>query len=82
VITVSLDGYGGKGRATDFVHVSPSAIGVVVTIMPPLSDALEHMPPTQDAYDAACRAIDHWREEARRLGEIAGETPRQMTKPE
>ena len=34
--------------------------------------------PTAWAYQQACRALDHWREEARRLGKIAGEEPRQM----
>ena len=32
--------------------------------------------PTQDAYDAACRALAHWRAEAKRLGKIAGVKPR------
>lgn len=34
--------------------------------------------PTQDAYDAACKALHHWRAEAERLGNVAGEKPRQM----
>ena len=34
--------------------------------------------PTQEAYDAACKALHHWREEAARLGKIAGVTPREM----
>ncbi len=34
--------------------------------------------PTQDAYDAACKALAHWRAEAKRLGKIAGVKPREM----
>ncbi len=34
--------------------------------------------PTHDAYDAACKALRHWRDEAARLGALAGEEPRQM----
>jgi hypothetical protein len=34
--------------------------------------------PTPDAYEAACRALAHWRKEARRLGRIAKVTPREM----
>jgi hypothetical protein len=34
--------------------------------------------PTQEAYDAVCKALWHWREEAARLGRICGETPREM----
>jgi len=34
--------------------------------------------PTQDAYDAACKALAHWRKEAKRLGRLAGVTPREM----
>jgi hypothetical protein len=33
---------------------------------------------TQDAYDAACKALAHWRKEARRLAKIAGVKPREM----
>lgn len=36
--------------------------------------------PTRDAYDAACKALTHWRAEAQRLGRIAGEKPREMEK--
>ena len=35
--------------------------------------------PTQDAYNAACKALTHWRAEANRLGSIAGQKPREMT---
>lgn len=38
--------------------------------------------PTEWAYQQACRALEHWREEAKRLGGIAGEVPRQMAKSE
>jgi hypothetical protein len=34
--------------------------------------------PTRDAYEAACKALTHWRAEAQRLGGIAGEKPREM----
>ena len=34
--------------------------------------------PTQDAYNAACRALHHWRDEAARLAKLAGVEPRQM----
>lgn len=34
--------------------------------------------PTSYAYEAACKAMWHWRAEAERLGAIAGEKPRQM----
>lgn len=34
--------------------------------------------PTPDAYYAACKALHHWREEAERLGKIAGVEPRTM----
>lgn len=34
--------------------------------------------PTVDAYEAACKALAHWRKEAKRLGKIAGVTPREM----
>ena len=34
--------------------------------------------PTSYAYEAACKALWHWRSEAERLGAIAGEKPRQM----
>lgn len=35
--------------------------------------------PTTWAYEQACKALRHWREEARRLGNLAGEEPRQLT---
>lgn len=41
---------------------------------------LEAHTPTQWAYDAACKALAHWRKEARRLGRIAGQAPREMKK--
>lgn len=78
MIVVNLEGYSGCGRPADFVHVSPTATGVTVTLRSPLSDALEALPPTRHAYEAACRALAHWREEARRLGEVSGEPPRPM----
>lgn len=34
--------------------------------------------PTQWAYEAACKALVHWRTEAKRLGKLAGVTPREM----
>lgn len=34
--------------------------------------------PTQDAYEAACKALRHWRDEAARLAKLAGVEPRQM----
>lgn len=34
--------------------------------------------PTADAYEAACRALAHWRKEAKRLGRLAGTKPREM----
>ncbi len=34
--------------------------------------------PTRDAYDAACKALTHWRKEAARLGRMAGVIPREM----
>lgn len=34
--------------------------------------------PTPWAYEAACKALRHWREEAQRLGKLAGQKPRQM----
>lgn len=34
--------------------------------------------PTTEAYEAACKALAHWRKEAKRLGKIAGVTPREM----
>lgn len=36
--------------------------------------------PTQDAYEAACKALHHWREEAARLAKLAGVEPRQMNR--
>ena len=42
------------------------------------ADIVEAHTPTQEAYDAACKALHHWREEAARLGKIAGVTPREM----
>lgn len=42
------------------------------------SDLMSATTPTQDAYDAACKALDHWRAEASRLGKLAGVEPRQM----
>ncbi len=44
-----------------------------------LESALGDQAPTQDAYEAACKALAHWREEAKRLGKIAGVEPREMT---
>lgn len=41
-------------------------------------EELEAHTPTQDAYDAACKALAHWRKEAKRLGKIAGVEPRKM----
>ncbi len=38
----------------------------------------DYTTPTQDAYDAACKALAHWRKEARRLGRIAKVKPREM----
>ena len=32
--------------------------------------------PTPEAYAAACRALDHWRDEATRLSRLAGEPVR------
>lgn len=34
--------------------------------------------PTRDAYDAACKALHHWRDEAHRLAKLAGVQPRGM----
>lgn len=34
--------------------------------------------PTADAYNAACKALAHWRKEAKRLGRLAGVPPREM----
>jgi hypothetical protein len=34
--------------------------------------------PTRDAYSAACRALAHWRKEAKRLARIARVKPREM----
>lgn len=34
--------------------------------------------PTEWAYEQACKALRHWREEAERLGAMAGAPPRQM----
>lgn len=42
-------------------------------------DLMDATTPTQDAYDAACKALTHWRAEANRLGSIAGQKPREMT---
>jgi hypothetical protein len=42
-------------------------------------DFEEAQQPTPDAYDAACRALNHWRSEAKRLGEVAGVEPRQLS---
>ena len=36
--------------------------------------------PTQDAYAAACKALAHWRKEAKRLGRLAGVRPREMNR--
>jgi hypothetical protein len=41
---------------------------------------LEAHTPTQWAYDAACKALAHWRKEAKRLGRIAKVTPRDLPK--
>jgi hypothetical protein len=38
---------------------------------------LEASAPTADAYSAACKALAHWRKEARRLGRLAKVTPRE-----
>ena len=42
--------------------------------------ALEQAAPTPDAYAATCKALAHWRAEARRLGRIAKVKPREMRK--
>jgi hypothetical protein len=42
-----------------------------------LQEALADRPTTW-AYEQACKALHHWREEAARLGQIAGEEPRRM----
>jgi hypothetical protein len=34
--------------------------------------------PTVWAYQQACKALDHWRGEAKRLGELAGVEPRTL----
>lgn len=34
--------------------------------------------PTAWAYEQTCKALHHWRDEADRLGKIAGEEPRRM----
>ncbi len=34
--------------------------------------------PTVDAYATACKALAHWRKEAKRLGRLAGVAPREM----
>ncbi|MEQ1671412.1 MAG: hypothetical protein ABL893_11180, partial [Hyphomicrobium sp.] len=34
--------------------------------------------PTSWAYEQACKALHHWRAEAKRLGHIAGEEPEEM----
>ncbi len=39
---------------------------------------LEAGVPTSDAYNAACKALAHWRKEAKRLGKLAGAIPREM----
>lgn len=36
--------------------------------------------PTREAYEAACKALHHWRKEAKRLAKLAGVEPRQMAK--
>ena len=41
-------------------------------------DLMAATTPTQDAYDAACKALHHWRAEAARLALLAGIEPRQM----
>ena len=40
--------------------------------------ALEWAAPTPHAYAAACKALAHWRREAKRLGRLAGVKPREM----
>lgn len=52
-----------------------SAIATLVVELRKFSDDAV---PTAYAYDAACKALDHWRKEAKRLGRLAGVTPRQM----
>ena len=44
----------------------------------PAAKVADQSAPTQDAYDATCKALAHWRKEAKRLGKIAGVTPREM----
>jgi len=44
------------------------------------AEELEAKAPTPDAYEAACKALAHWRKEARRLGKLAGAAPREMSK--
>lgn len=34
--------------------------------------------PTAEAYEAVCKALQHWRAEAMRLGKLADEHPREM----
>ena len=36
--------------------------------------------PTEWAYKQACKALAHWRKEAKRCAKLAGVMPRQMTK--
>lgn len=52
--------------------------GAASSIALTASKVVDQRAPTQDAYDAACKALAHWRKEAARLGKIAGETPREM----
>lgn len=52
----------------------------IAAIEADLRSARQDRYPTQDAYDAACKALRHWRAEAERLGKLAGVEPRQMAK--
>ena len=38
----------------------------------------EQTAPTQWAYRQACKALDHWRAEAHRIGDLCGVKPRSM----
>jgi hypothetical protein len=57
---------------------TPIPNDLTVKIAEAVQDGVSEWTPTRDAYEAACKALTHWRAEAQRLGGIAGEKPREM----
>ena len=66
-----------KERSHHYVgHVILKAYAEIVKLR--LEAMSANRSPTQFAYDAACKALEHWRQEARRLAKLAKTEPRGM----